>query len=638
MQGASTMTSLVRRKIGWLLFAATFFAYGYFYQGGGWAQNARFAMVRALVEEGHYWIDDHLIYTRTETASNTTTLARVRVSNATIKTGGVNYALTWTDAATGRDKFIGNQIDSNAKPVHIESVAVSGDLAYARGHFYPSKAPGASLLAAVPYFIIYRLERLFGANPDDWRTLTCNAWLTSVFTEGLLSAIGCVLVFRLALGFSAGKTVPSVLTAIAFAFGTMFFPLATLLQDQNIAAVLLVASFYLLHRVKEEGRGAGTIDRNAGNPSGSRMILSGLFTGFAAITSYVPAVAAVALAVYLVWGLRRRDGVKWFGLGLAGPLVLFCGYNLACFGRVFTTSYHYVNIAMRHSNGAIAGTLMIPRWDVLLTVLLSPFRGLFFSAPVLLMGAYGLFTLFRSARWRAEACLFVFLVGLYLWFNASFWSWHGGWIAVPRYLGPAVPFLAVPMVFGFIRFPKTTNALTIVSVAINLLFTAVDPQVPTEFDAAVNAPTWSQWRHAPLCEYTLPMFLTGRAGPFLNRQLEKTLGEYAARLDAEGTAPQERDRLLAAKRQEWSLAIEERRMPGSNGPVSGNPTGVYESWFHSLFAAASQQTEWNSFNVGEFIFQQSRLSLLPLAVVCGGLLAWALTVAGRARRADVSSG
>ena len=69
------------------------------------------------------------------------------------------------------------------------------------------------------------------------------------------------------------------------------------------------------------------------------------------------------------------------------------------------------------------------------------------------------------------------------------------------------------------------------------------------------------------------------------------------------------------------------KMPSSNGPVSGNPVGVYEGGFHRLFLAASRQTEWNSFNVGEFIFPQSRLSLSPLIAVCGGLLGWALSLA-----------
>jgi hypothetical protein len=634
MQGASTIKA-ARRKIEWLLFAAAFFAYGYFHQGGGWAQNARFAMVRAIVEENHYWIDNFLIYFRVGTAEDDTVLARVPVRDATFKIGGATYALTWTDPS-GRDKFINDLVDPRTKPVDIGSVAITGDFSYASGHFHPSKSPGTSLLAGLPYFVIYRVERLFGANPDNWWMLTVNAWLTTVFSVGLISAFGCVLVFRLACAFSMGKLLPGLMTAVAFAFGTMFLPLATLLQDQNIAAGLLLASFYLLYRAKETGTNSGLINQKPSGRTAWQIALSGLCAGYAAVTNYVAAVAVIALGVYLVWSVRRIDGWKWFALGVAGPLALICTYNLSCFGRVFTTNYHYVNIAMNRGDGVDAGVLVMPRWDVLCTILFSPFRGLFFSAPVLLTGVYGLVSYFCDKHWKKEVCVFVFVVGLYLWFNVSFWSWHGGWIAVPRYLGPAMPFLAVPMVLGFIRFPKMTSAAAIVSVTINLLFTAVDPQVPTEFDAAVNAPTWPQWRHAPLFDYTLPMFLTGRAGPFLERQLEKTISDYAKELDADGVALQEKSHLLAARREEWNSAIQDREMRSSNGPVSGNPVGVYEGGLHCLFPSASRQTEWNSFNVGEFIFPQSRLSLLPLAVVCGGLLGWALTIAGRAQRRTTS--
>jgi len=587
-------------------------------------------MVRAIVEEGHYWMDHYLIYLRAGTTDDDTRLVRVPVTDATIEVDGATCALTSTDRS-GRERAINDRADPGARPVHIEAVAATGDFSYARGHFHPNKAPGASLLVALPYFVIYRLERLFGANPDEWWTLTVNAWLTTVFSAGLISAFGCVLVFRLALAFAEGKAVPSLLTAIGFAFGTMFFPLATMLQDQNIAAVLLLASFYLLHGVREAGPAAGQMDDKPAERPGGRIALGGFCAGYAAITNYIAAVAVVALGAYLVWRVRRKDGWKWFALGVLGPLSLLCAYNLACFGTVFTTNYRYMNLAMSRDSGVDAGMLDAPRWDVLLTILFSPFRGLFFTAPVLLVGVYGLVSLFLDGRWKAEARLFVFLIGLYMAFNAGYWSWHGGWTAVPRFLGPAIPFLAAPVVFGFVRLPRASCVLAAVSIAINLLFTAVDPQVPTEFDATANAPVWPQWRRVPLCEYTLPMFLTGRAGPFLDFELNKTMREYAAQLDAAGTRPPERNRLLAAKRQEWEARIQERKMPGSNGPVSGNPTGVYEGWYHSLFPEASRQTEWNSFNVGEFIFPQSRLSLLPLALVCGTLLSGALRIAYKKR-------
>ena len=258
------------RKIECLLLAGVFFAYGYFHQGGGWAENARFAMVRAMVEEGHYWVDDYLIYARAAKPMGEDLLVRVPVTNATFALGGRTIALTWPDA-DGREKLINDRLDPRTRRVSLEAVAVDSDLGYAGGHLYPNKAPGTSLLAALPYFFIYHAERLLGVNPDDWWTVTVNAWLTTILSVGLLSAFGSVLVFRLACWFSGDQSYPSLLTAVAFGLGTMFFPLATLLQDQNIAGVLLVASFCLWRRAKQE--------RPAVGPSGDRRRQRGLDDG-----------------------------------------------------------------------------------------------------------------------------------------------------------------------------------------------------------------------------------------------------------------------------------------------------------------------------------------------------------------------
>src|ERR1700693_6077895 len=40
-----------------LLFSVIFFSYAYFYEGGGWNQNSRLDMVRAIVEQGTLRID-----------------------------------------------------------------------------------------------------------------------------------------------------------------------------------------------------------------------------------------------------------------------------------------------------------------------------------------------------------------------------------------------------------------------------------------------------------------------------------------------------------------------------------------------------------------------------------------------------
>src|SRR5947207_5119892 len=49
---------LVKRRA-LLIFAVTFVSYAYFYEGGGWNQNTRFDLVRAIVEQGTIRIDDY---------------------------------------------------------------------------------------------------------------------------------------------------------------------------------------------------------------------------------------------------------------------------------------------------------------------------------------------------------------------------------------------------------------------------------------------------------------------------------------------------------------------------------------------------------------------------------------------------
>jgi hypothetical protein len=72
------------------------------------------------------------------------------------------------------------------------------------------------------------------------------------------------------------------------------------------------------------------------------------------------------------------------------------------------------------------------------------------------------------------------------------------------------------------------------------------------------------------------------------------------------------------------------------GPVSVNPLGSYDGLLtFAFFPAGSVEDDWNSFNAGEFLFPQSRASLLPLLLVTGGLCVWLVAVAGREDRQRV---
>jgi hypothetical protein len=207
---------------------------------------------------------------------------------------------------------------------------------------------------------------------------------------------------------------------------------------------------------------------------------------------------------------------------------------------------------------------------------------------VLLLGAAGLARMARTRELRPEAALFGGLALVFLLFNVCFNGWHAGWGVGPRYLVPALPFLALPLVFAFERAFGWTLALA---------------ASPVGTSSIAERPGRARLLREPLSEYTLPLFVTGRAAPILAAQA------------AEGRP--ERERVLAH----------------FEGPVSANPIGVYEGWIGRVFPPPAEALRWNSFNAGELLLPGSRLSpLLPL-LPAALLIASALRIA---RRADAA--
>lgn len=628
------------------VFTLAFVAFAYFHQGGSWNSAGRFAMVRAVVERGEFAIDSYLVYR----LAGPDSLQRVSTTNAEFESDGRTYVLLWPDAdsrlvpvdpkTAERAAGTGGEI----KFADLRAIGATADVSYHRGHFHPNKAPGTSFLAVPAYALIYWIERAFGLAPDSWWILTVNAWLTSAFSVGLLSALGVLLVWRFALQLSNNNIAASLATAYAFAFGTMFFPLATMFYEHNVIGVCLFAAFFLLYRVKTTFTAPNPAVNNG--QLQSMLFLAGLLAGCAAISNYIGVAVVLFLGIYLGFSVRRVDALVWFGVGLLGPFILICVYNAICFGTPFTTNYQYQTPVFTSGPKAVLGILGVPQWKVLFLILFSPFRGLFFTSPVLLIGVAGLIGLFRQRRLRAEACLITATVGFFVLFNVSFNGWDGGWAVVPRYLGPAMPFLAVAMVPGFIRFFKLACALAILSAAIMALVTAVTPYAPVDVNATA-AMNRSLWQVDPLFEYELPTFLTSRPGPLMRIQEEQVLRYHDSQLAAAGATAENR----ASEKQKLREEIESRiaafepapldlvrsnqegnggytvdfsTLSTINSPVSVNAGGVYGGWVGETFGLPnSAQARWNSFNAGEFVFPESRWSLLPL-FLCGAAAGWVL--------------
>lgn len=602
------------RRLEGTLFALVFLTFSYFHQGGGWNQNCRFAMVRAMAEQHRFSIDSYLIYVPDPASETKDKLNRLTIEYTSVFLPDKTYSLCWMDSK-GQLVPISNSVPPGAVLVAVDQIAATGDVSYFDGHFHPNKAPGTSFLALPAYYVLGHIEKLFGIDPDSWWVLTCNAWLTSVFSVGLISALGSMVFFRLSVRLS-GDLRAALISTLAFTFGTMYFPYATMLYEHNIIAAALLASFALIYRLKLSPDVC---------KARTWLVLSGMVAAFAAITNYLAVLVVPLLTVYAFLATGKRSTVAWFGLGTLGPFLLLCAYNVACFGTPLTTNYRYQNPIFLESGGVVLGVLNWPSGEVFLKLLLSPYRGLLLASPVLVLGIVGLASMFGQPGFRLEAWLFTCVILVFLLFNVCFNGWDGGWTTVPRYLGPSIPFLALPIVLVVKRYFWTTLVLAVISVAIHLLFTVVDPQSPAGNAGIASIPQKPQWRHSPLLDYELPLFMTGRAQPILDQQRDALLTQYQGKLFAEGIRREDQGELLAKAKHQLDLAIEcgdPEPLPLASffGPVSVNPSGVYEAWFHRYFTPGSTQAEWNSFNVGEFLFPHSRLSLLPLVVLWAGLL------------------
>ena len=164
----------------WIVGVALFVSYAYFYQAGGWNQNSRFALVRAMVEKQTLRID------------------------------------AYQDATQDR--------------------AISG------GHYYSDKAPGASFLALIPVDIARAVSVMAGVAPDSPPGIAWLSYVATVFTSALftIAAALCVMWLALFLGYSRGA---AIFAATAYGVATPAWAYATLFQGHGVTAGCLMIAF-----------------------------------------------------------------------------------------------------------------------------------------------------------------------------------------------------------------------------------------------------------------------------------------------------------------------------------------------------------------------------------------------------------
>ncbi|MEO6741997.1 MAG: hypothetical protein ABIP20_17265 [Chthoniobacteraceae bacterium] len=598
------------RRLQLLLFALSFITFAWFHQGGGWNQNARFAEVRAIVEQGRFAVDDYMVYRPTQSRH----LDRPRVVRGEFTFGGERHQLSWGDwqnvgTETKPDWrqmcVTGEALDPAATMVIIGEGTCTGDVGIAPdGHFHPNKPPGASLLAVPPYFVVFHIERLFGIDPDDWWVMTVNAWLCSVFTVGLASAIGVVLVLRVASQMYPGHPGAALGAALSFGFGTTFFPFGTLMFDHNVTAVLLLASF--------------------ASARNGRAVSAGIWAGVAAVTNYLAAIPGAFIGVWLLCSRRplRWDGAIRFTLGVLPCLVVLLAYNVAAFGSPLVLNTSFQNPVFKEIAPAFLGMFTAPSWFAALVITISPWRGVFMLSPVIIAAVICIFCRGKMGMPRAERTLILASAAFFFFINICFNGFHGGFAAGPRYLIPALPFVCLALTPAFVRWPRTTTVLAAVSIVQQSLLTITDALNPL----GVGAHAWvdhpGEWKdklagNSLVWRYAWPMFSQGRAWPVIDAKFDEWLGGQRKELGKKGVPAADADaQLQKLSGETWAKVMRGDSEPlwiaAMDGPVSTNTLGLCDGTYFQTFPAHSPAATWAAFNVGELLFPASRWSLAPL--------------------------
>ena len=357
---------------------------------------------------------------------------------------GSRYALT--AALVERGTLV---LDDYEQVLHL-------DRAVRDGHIYSDKAPGQPVLA-VPFFAIGK-----AAGVEDATILRIDRnlglWWVSFWSATVPAALLVVMMYRRVRTVSDVGAVPA---ALAVFFGTLLLPFSALLFGHVLTAVLLFGAFLLL-----VGRG-----------SAPRLWAAGLLAGMAVTVEYSAVLGLVPLALYALWRHRRQTFV--FILGGLIPAVGLAVYNQIAFGDPFTLSYqfsayHEVTDTARPVTDMLrTGSLgNLPR-------LLFEGRGLLAATPIVVIAVAGAMARLRRGI-QVDAAMALAMFGLFVLLPLFWGNPWGGDSPGARYLTPALPFLAVPLVWAWQRWRLLTFAAVAVSVVTMMVATFTDPMIGRE--------------------------------------------------------------------------------------------------------------------------------------------------------------
>jgi hypothetical protein len=400
----------------------------------------------------------------------------------------------------------------------------TGDKAWIDGHFYSVKSPGVAGLS-LPFYAA--LKDTVG--PELAREATANArqtrfprWMphTEIPIENygyshergvrierqteqgapmiwaltLIVAVIPGILLLLGVRWAADRIEPGYGTAAAVTLGlaTILLTFASEYFSHVISAALGFGAFLLLMRERE------------GPPRLALVAAAGLLAGLGVTFEFQVGLVGVILFVYALARSsgRVRRAAAYAAGAVAGaiPMLLF---NLWAFGNPLKLAYGRAVDFPGFSGHDRLGLnsdgffgITAPKLDSVWELLLSS-RGLLTLTPIIVMAVVGVILMRRRGP-RPEANVILAVAGAYFLYNAGYWLPMGGGTPGPRFLIPALPFLALGWAVAYRKLPALTLSLAVPSALLMLVGTLTYPLLGEQ-----GAGLWGDWLLDGHLEHTL---------------------------------------------------------------------------------------------------------------------------------------
>jgi len=379
------------------------------------------------------------------------------------------------------------------------------DKAWVDGHFYSVKAPGLPLLTVPEYMALnaagaWSVSRdaadtaSHAAHPrwtppgrsypylmnygfDPHRAIRVETQIEDetpmVWALTLLGALIPAIVLLLCVRWAGDRIQPGYGTAAAvtLGLGTIVMTFAAEYFSHVASAALGFATFAILFR--ERG----------GPPRLLPVAAAGLAAGLAVTFEYPLGLLGVILFVYaLARPAPRLPRALAYGAAAVVGALPALAFNWWALGSPLDFAYSSAVAVQGLSGHAALGLndpgffgIGVPRPSAALELLVAS-KGILTLTPVLAVAVAGA-VMMRQTERRAEANVVLAVAAVFFIYNSGYWLPFGGGTPGPRFLIPAMPFLALGWAVSYKRLPALTLAMAIPSFLLMLVGSMTFPLI-----------------------------------------------------------------------------------------------------------------------------------------------------------------